>query len=226
MDAIDELLRGAGHELKTPLTALKLGLDGVTMQLAGGELDREMLAVRVAACQRQVERLAGIVAGLLDFSRAQTGRLTVRRENVDLAEVVRDAAARLSEDARRAGCALTVMADTPVPGCWDRERLTRVVTGLLLNALKFGAGAPVEVGTRASGDVARLWVRDSGVGLSPEAARSVFLRAGVPASSHASGLRLTLYVARHIVEALGGQISVDSVEGAGATFVVELPLVR
>lgn len=223
LDAIDELLRGAGHELKTPLTALKLGLDSVTMQLSSGDLDTEMLALKVAACQRQVTRLTALVATLLDFSRAQTGRLSVRRETFDLTQVVHQAALRLAEDARRAGCELSVIASDPAVGCWDRERLSRVVTGLVLNAFKFGTGQPVEVGVRCDDDKARVWVRDHGKGLAPEAARQVFDRVAPPAGQTA-GLRLTLFVAKHIVEALDGQLSVESIEGAGATFIIELPL--
>ncbi|MCE9668741.1 PAS domain-containing sensor histidine kinase [Myxococcus stipitatus] len=223
----DEFLSVASHELKTPLTVLGLRLqafaraaqadpDGAWMARHGRELQGML---------RQVMRLAGLVNGLLDVSRIGTGRLKLEYEQVDLGELVQDVAARHQLEAERAGCVLEVRAEGPTVGLWDRMRLEQVVTNLVSNALKYGAGLPVRMGVSREEGRARLTVRDEGIGISPEAQARIFHKFERAVSErNYGGLGLGLYVSRTLVEAMGGVIRVESLPGAGATFVVELPL--
>ena len=145
--ARDEFLSIASHELKTPLTTLQLQIQGLARKVRNtkGEPALEALSPRVTTSERQVERLTALINSLLDISRITSGRLDLDLEPVDLAAVVRDAAARFREDLARAGCALEIRTDGPCVGEWDRVRLEQVVTNLLSNAAKYGASRPIEI---------------------------------------------------------------------------------
>jgi len=110
------------------------------------------------------------------------------------------------------------------PGRWDRVRIAQVVRHLLANAMKFGPGKPVEVELEVRAEAAVLQVRDHGIGIAPERVDGLFQRfeRAVPASNY-GGLGLGLYRVRRIVEAHGGEVTVDSVPGQGSTFRVHLP---
>jgi signal transduction histidine kinase len=110
-------------------------------------------------------------------------------------------------------------------GQWDRLRLEQVVTNLLTNALKYGAGRPVRLALEAEGGSARLCVQDEGIGIAPEAQGRIFEKFERAVSDrHYGGLGLGLYITREIVHALGGSVSVESAPGQGARFRVTLPL--
>jgi len=100
-----------------------------------------------------------------------------------------------------------------------------VLSNLLSNALKYGAGQPVHVHVEEADGLARLWVRDEGIGIDAAAHARIFQKFERAVSErHYGGLGLGLYVVRTLVEAMGGTIRVESQPGAGATFIVELPL--
>jgi signal transduction histidine kinase len=123
------------------------------------------------------------------------------------------------------GCGLTVTTPLLVTGLWDRLRLDQVVSNLLSNALKYGAGTPVGVHVASDATHVRLRVEDGGIGIPPEAVERIFGRFERAVSTrHYGGLGLGLYVTRQIVERLGGRVGVESQPGRGAAFTVELPL--
>jgi signal transduction histidine kinase len=225
--ARDEFLSVASHELKTPLTSL-----GLRLHALGRAIDADpdsSLARRhgreVAAMKRQVTRLAELMDGLLDVSRISTGRLRIQREELDLTALVQEVVARFVPEAERAGCALDVRPAAPCVGSWDRVRLEQVVSNLLSNALKYGAGRPVHVHVEQEAGLARLWVRDEGIGIDEASHSRIFQKFERAVSErHYGGLGLGLYVVRTLVEAMGGTIRVESQPGEGATFIVELPL--
>jgi signal transduction histidine kinase len=112
----------------------------------------------------------------------------------------------------------------PVIGTWDRQRLEQVVHTLLSNAMKFGAGSPIEVTIESSDGVARLAMQDHGIGIAPEDQERIFRQFERAVSvRHYGGFGVGLWIARQIVEAHGGTIRVESESGAGARFIVELP---
>jgi PAS domain S-box-containing protein len=222
--ARDDFLAIASHELRTPLAALVLQVQSLQTALHAKGLEPEitLLADRAA---RHIGRLGNLIERLLDVSRITTGRIDLDPEEMDLSEVVRDVSRRLGESAKVAGSPITVRADQPTLGLWDRLRMEQIVTNLLSNALKYGAGKPVEVTLESDGTRARLTVRDSGIGIAGEDVRRIFGRfeRAAPARNF-SGMGLGLYITRQAVEAHGGRISVSSQPGSGATFLVELPL--
>ena len=220
----DEFLSIASHELRTPITALQLQLQllqRASHRMAGGM--PRALEGKLESLERQTRRLALLVNELLDVSRMRLGKLELRYEPLDLAEVAREAASHVEADVSRGGSRLAYDL-APAPGRFDRLRVEQVVGNLLVNAGKFGQGKPVVLRVRPEGELAVLEVTDQGIGIPPEHQARVFERfqRAVPAQNF-GGLGLGLYVARQIVEAHGGTIQVASAAGAGSTFTVRLP---
>jgi PAS domain S-box-containing protein len=222
----DEFVSVASHELKTPLTPLQLRLEALKAA-AEKEPSEPITAARVIkaveVAQRQVRRLADLVESLLDVSRLSTGRLQLRLAEVDLTAVTREMISQLQQQAQSAGCEVRLEAPGPVRGMWDQLRLEQVVTNLLTNAFKYGAGRPIHLRTWEEAGKAKLQVKDEGIGIDPAHHRRIFgMFERAVSDRHYGGLGLGLYITRQIVESLGGTIYVDSVPGQGATFTVEL----
>jgi PAS domain S-box-containing protein len=229
LDAVrarEDFLTVAAHELRTPLTSAVLQTQGLLRTIRRGGLPVESAVASLEASDRQLRRLASLVDGLLDASRAAMNKFVCHREDVDLAAVVRGAVALMDAELRRAGCSVHVSAPAEVKGGrFDASRMEQVVTNLLSNALKFGAGHPVEVTLTASGDRAALCVEDHGIGISQEDQARIFHRFERAVSTrHFGGLGLGLYLSAQIVRAHGGTIGVESKPGQGARFFVVLPL--
>jgi signal transduction histidine kinase len=219
----DDFLGIAGHELKTPLTALQLGLQSLGRQIG----DNPVAEKRLGACMRSIERLNKLTGELLDVSRINADRLTLELDWVDLAAVVRDVAARTRDEMARAGCEVVVTAPESVIGLWDRARLEQVTTKLLANAVKYGKGKPVEVTLESNADGARLSVRDHGIGIAEADRARIFERFERAVSErHYGGLGLGLFIVQRIVSSLGGVTTLESALGRGSTFTVELPLTQ
>jgi signal transduction histidine kinase len=170
-----------------------------------------------------VARLASLIDELLDVSRISEGRLSLQPERLDLAELAREIAARFAEE-KRAAPPIAVRAEGPVVGQWDRRRLEQVVENLVSNAVKYGAGSPVEVEVALDGS-ARLTVADGGAGIAARDQARIFERfeRAVP-SRTVAGLGLGLWIVREIVTASGGTVSVESELNRGSKFTVRLPL--
>jgi PAS domain S-box-containing protein len=226
--ARDQFLGIASHELRTPITALGLQAQSL-LRIAERAPERPLAEVvpRVRTLHRQTARLAHLVQALLDVTQVSAGKLALRREPLDLVDVVRDAMGRWREALARAGCPLELRVDRSVPGEWDRLRVEQVIDNLLENAVKFGAGKPVEIVVDASNGSAHLAVADHGIGISPDDQRRIFERfeRAVP-ETHYGGFGLGLWIVRNIVEAHGGDIRVSSEPGKGSRFHVTLPAQR
>lgn len=221
----DEFLSIASHELNTPVTSLAIQLGSAARLLdrsASTPVDK--VRQKLTAAIRQMDRLTGLINSLLDVTRITSGKLQLAPERLDLAEVVRDVVARFEKTTPGAGPRVEVAAPSPVAGCWDRSGIDRVVENLLSNALKYGAGKPIEISVETAGDRARLSVVDHGIGIAADEQERIFQRfeRAVP-ERHYAGLGLGLWIVRQIVEAHGGSIHVRSDEGEGSTFTVDLP---
>ena len=174
---------------------------------------------------RDERRIARLVDDLLDLGRIRSGQLHLELASMDLCELVNEIARRMTVEIGRSGSPLTLAADSPVVGRWDRSRLDQVVTNLLANALKFGQGKPIDVRVTADDGRARLVVADNGIGIAPELHQRIFepFERATEARQY-GGLGLGLYIVRTIVERLGGEARVESERGRGSCFTVELPL--
>ena len=226
----DDFMSVASHELRTPLTTLKLHIQGSILSASRHGEDTLPVAqhvLKLEALEQSVERLSKLVESLLDISRINSGRLDFELVEMDLAAVTREVASRFAEEALRQGCPLAVRAESPVVGRWDRSRMDQVVTNLLANALKYGAGSPVELCVQEGASGATLEVKDQGIGIREEDRARIFQRfeRAVP-QTHYRGLGLGLWIVQEIVTGLGGSISVESAPSQGALFRVLLPCTR
>jgi signal transduction histidine kinase len=221
--ARDEFLSVASHELNTPLATLTLQLDEILLRAQNN--DRDLPDRGVVLARRQVERLSRLVTNLLDVSRITAEQIQLRISDVDLAATTREVLDQFAAELARAGCSTEIEASRPVIGRWDPLRIEQVIANLLSNACKYGAGRPIRVSVDIDGRLARLSVRDHGIGIAPADRERIFERFERAASArHYGGLGLGLYITRQVVEAHGGTIRVVSHTGAGSTFSVELPL--
>jgi PAS domain S-box-containing protein len=223
----DEFLSIASHELRTPCTALRLGVGNLVRATRPEVPDSpraNAMARALATLDRQTKHLEQLVTQLLDVSRITAGQLRVERELVDLVELVRHCVEALRAEAGRAGCELRLSANGPSAGTWDALRIEQVVSNLLSNAIKYGAGKPIDVEIGGGAEAARIAVRDRGIGIARERQEDIFLRFERAVSArHYGGLGLGLYIVRRILDGMGGSIRVESAVGEGATFIVELP---
>jgi signal transduction histidine kinase len=229
--ARDEFISIASHELKTPLTALKLRL-GSALRFgerltASGAPEAEKMSRALEASGATADRLGALVDDLLDVSRLTAGRLALRVERVEIGELLREVVARLRDQAAEVGSTIELTIAAPVVGAWDRGRLEQLVTNLLSNAIKYGLGKPIAVSADGVGQRLRLRVRDAGMGI-PRADQSrIFLAfERLPTAERVGGLGLGLYIGRQIAVAHGGTLTVESDAAVGATFTLELPLER
>jgi len=225
--ARDDFLAIAAHELKTPLTPLRLQTAGLLRELRRGEDPASLLA----GLERRLEiidgasaRLEALVDKLLDVSRTSVGQLAIELEEVDLGSLVESVVRDMSGDIARSGSTVALHAESDVRGHWDRVRIAQVVMNLLSNALKFGSGRPIHVSVSRDDRTARLSVRDEGIGIAPEALARIFERfERLGPVRHHGGFGLGLWIVRQIVTAHGGDVTVSSRPGQGAEFVVVLP---
>ncbi len=216
--ARDEFLSIASHELKTPLTALKLQLQ-LGQRRQGGEG-----APWLDSAVRQVDRVSALVAELLDLARIRAGRLTLDARPTDLAELARGVAERLSDVLGRSGNALEVDAPGPVAARCDPARIEQVLANLLVNASRHAPGARVSLRVFGEGSRAVVVVEDEGPGIPPDALDRVFdAYEKVDRGGQGQGLGLGLFIVRQIVEAHGGAIRAAAGRAGGASFRVELP---
>lgn len=241
---MNEFLGIASHELKTPVTAIKLNLqlaerhlntrypqiespdDELTWVTQAMESARHVLG----RSERGVNRLTRLVDDLVDVSRIQAGKLEMHLEPGDLATIVRDCVEEQRQLNPARAIDLTVPRGDNVAVMADADRIGQVVTNYLTNALKYSAAThPVNVRLEVTGEVARVSVRDEGPGLPPaEHARiwEMFHRApGLETHSGSGvGLGLGLHISRTIIERHGGQVGVESAPGKGSTFWFTLPV--
>jgi two-component system phosphate regulon sensor histidine kinase PhoR len=212
------------HELRTPLTSMKVMLETVM----ASEDDPQARALFLPQIAEELERMIGIVEGLLELARSEAGRVSLRRERFDLRGLAASTREMFARRAEALGVALVVNAPAPVPVEADRGQLTQVVVNLLDNALRHtpSGGSVTLTVTRDDGS-AVVRVADTGTGIPFADLPRVFERFYVVDRSRSrerGGTGLGLAIAKHFVEAHGGTLSVDSVYGRGATFTMRLPI--
>jgi len=219
----EDFVSAAAHDLKTPLTTL-LGQAQILELRFGRDAALAPHQPAVARIAREARRLSGLVEDLLDASRVEEGKLDVRREPLDVAQVVREVAERPRAGHER----VIVDASERLAGAFDRRRIEQLVDNLIENALKYsGEDSPVEVRAWRDGEAVHLTVGDHGIGIPAEDVAGIFDRfrraSNVDARRYA-GMGLGLYICRGIAEEHGGRIWVESIVGQGSTFHVVLPL--
>ena len=220
-----EFVANVSHELRTPLTAIK----GYAETLRDGGLKEPGRAAEfVEVIHRHAGRLAALIEDLLDLSSVEQGQARLELRPVSLRDVVAQAetATRPAAMERSHAVALDLPKDLPDVVA-DRDRLAQVLINLLDNAVKFTPeGGRIEVSARPSAGRVIVSVADNGVGIPPEDVGRIFerfYRVDRSRDRRDGGTGLGLAIAKHLTQAMGGTIEVDSRSGAGTTFRISLP---
>jgi PAS domain S-box-containing protein len=230
----EQFLSIVSHELRTPLTPLKALAQLVRSRMRRSqqqatELDMESLDRNLAAIERQVDRMNGLVNDLLSVSRAEKGSLSMEPVPYDLAVVVRDVVQRYVDANLEEGRhTFTVEAPANLPAHGDQSRVEQLLMNLVGNAVKYSpTGGPVRVALATENGSAEISITDNGIGIPPEDLPKLghpFVRGAGRAATFA-GMGVGLYVARIVAEAHSGSLALESEgEGKGTTVRVKLPL--
>ncbi len=225
----DEFLSIIAHELRNPLSALLMITQLLERQFQEGKfadgIEFKSMANILQKAKEQIEQFSVLVEDLLDVSRISAGRLSIKRTSVNLAETIQSCLRHYEVMIRKAKCPLQLDLQTQIIGQWDPIRLEQILWNLLSNALKFGAGKPIEISSKLEANKAIIKVIDHGIGISKEDQEKIFTRftRAVSIRDYA-GFGLGLYIAKQLANAQGGSVRVQSEIGQGSTFTVELPL--
>jgi len=221
-----EFVANVSHELKTPITVIQ-GFAQAILDGTAASPDAQKQAVQVI--YEESGLMHRLVVDLLDLARMDAGTFVLKHESVDMGLLLQHVVERFMPQAQQSKVSLTLSA-ARLPNVYgDSDRLAQVFTNLVDNALKYTpAGGIITVSASGSADQLRVEVKDSGVGIPPEALASVFDRfyqadaSRMGGEKHGAGLGLA--IVREIVQAHRGTITARSTLGQGSTFTVNLPL--
>jgi two-component system phosphate regulon sensor histidine kinase PhoR len=229
-----EFVSSVSHELKTPLTTIKL-LSHLLQRSGLAEDERLDYSKTIAIeCDRQID----FIGNLLDLSRIESGAYKLRKMRVDVGDLIASSVNVERHRAESLGLMLTTkVAPALAPLKGDFEALRRVVRGLVDNAIKYTPeGGDIVVSAQQAGDMLEIVVKDTGKGISEADLPHVFEKfyrarsetepgngSTTSPGTAAAGVGLGLYLAQHVVGQLDGEIVVNSKEGSGTTFSVRLP---
>lgn len=219
-DKKDEFIALASHELKTPLTSVS-GYLQIIGRLREDELSKKFLQKATV----QVQRLSRLVSDLLDVSKIEAGKLRLTISEIDLKEIVEDAIELVRPTAENYKITLTANSEK-CTAQGDNLRIEQVVLNLLTNAIKYSPGADlVEVFIFCDDTMAKVGVRDYGLGIPADKQQSIFSRFFRidEATPNISGLGIGLYLAQEIISRHNGQLWVESETQKGSTFWFTLP---
>ncbi|NNJ11317.1 GAF domain-containing protein [Chloroflexales bacterium ZM16-3] len=222
-----ELVATASHELRTPMTSIRGFVDMLMLGTFGDVTPAQREPLRVI--KNNVVRLVQLIDELLDISRVEAGEVRLRREDLNLPEVLNDVIAVLNSQFREREINLNVEFQDQLPlVSADRQRVEQIAVNLIGNACKYTPkGGSVWIGLRNGGGALRVDVRDTGVGIAEEAKQHIFTpfyRADNPLRDEVGGTGLGLSITRRLVELHGGQIWFESSVNQGSTFSFTLPL--
>ncbi|AZZ37170.1 hypothetical protein CIK05_10345 [Bdellovibrio sp. qaytius] len=222
----DDFISIAAHELRTPLTALSLQIQ--LLEKFETQINPNYAAkysTLVTSSTEQLGRFEKLVENLLDVSRASAGMLILEKSTEDLSELVKQTLQDNQTRFLKANCTVNLSLAPSVIGSWDKFRIEQVIVNLISNAIKYGAGKPIEITTHIKNKKAVLTIRDHGIGINPEDQKRIFNRFERAVSlKKYGGLGLGLFISQQIIQAHDGEIRVQSTPLEGSTFTVELPV--
>jgi NtrC-family two-component system sensor histidine kinase KinB len=225
----------ASDKLRTPLEQLRLALYSLTQGFAGDL--RPLQTDLIRGAEQEAERLNDLMTDLIDVAELDTGRRELRMEPVRPIDILRDAALRFQDEARKRDVQIQIEAFSDLsPIYGDRRALKSVMDNLLSNALRFTpANGTIVLQAEEQKKRVQFFVRDSGIGIAPERLKRIFGRFvqgsrsdgmghGAVGSAGPDGTGLGLALVRRLIELMNGQVSVESRVGHGTTFSFTLPL--
>ncbi len=215
----NEFISSVSHELRTPLTAIKGWAETLSY-----DVDKETVKKGVRVIQNETERLSEMVEELLDFSRMQSGKFSLRMEKMDLLAELGDAVLIYAEKARRENIRMIYNEPEMLPFVYgDRNRIRQVFINIIDNAIKYSnAGGTVVIGADSVSNKIQVIVTDNGVGISKQdlpRVKTKFFKANQ--TRRGSGIGLA--VADEIITMHGGNLRIDSTLGEGTSVIITLP---
>jgi signal transduction histidine kinase len=222
-----EFIATASHELRTPLTSIRGYVDLLLLGTLGPLSQPQGDFLKVV--KNNVAQLVELIDDLLDVSEAEGGEIRLRREPVDVAEVLYEVGESLYSQFTERSISLAIDVQAGLPALMaDRKRLRQIAVNLVANACKYTTtGGHVDVLLRNGGDRLRVDVRDTGVGITESARPHIFTpfyRADNPLRDEVGGTGLGLSITKKLVELHGGEIWFETSEGQGTTFSFTLPI--
>ncbi|MBA2282456.1 MAG: PAS domain-containing protein [Acidimicrobiia bacterium] len=217
-----EVVSTVSHELRSPLTSVK----GYTSLLLNrwDRVSDDQKQMMLRQVHHDADRVTRLITELLDISRLETGRLVLRRQMVDVADLAATVVERLAVTYTDLACEVVFPAGFPTVYA-DPDKLEQVLTNLVENGAKYGSPVGMRVVGTVGEDAVEVAVSDVGDGIPAVDLRRVFRKFFRRDQGKPTGTGLGLWISRGLVEAHGGRLSATSVEGAGATFRFTIPLV-
>lgn len=224
VESRDEALSIVAHDVRNLLHSMRLRLRIELLRAQSRDADQSGVATLVGVLERDIGRVVRVMEALLQRTQIQAGKLTLNPRPLDLAAVVRETVERLREDASFSGSTITVHAPRPVLGRFDLVSVEQMVTNLVSNAVKYGAGKPIDVQAAVEESWAVLTVVDHGAGIPPAEQQRVFERFDRGRADPLPGsYGVGLWIVRKLVELHRGTVTLDS-KASGSTFVIRLPI--
>lgn len=221
--ARNDFLAIAAHELRNPITPIKLLVQ--LLRIANESGDKDRINGLIGRLERQVERFVSRMNVLMDVSQITSGKLRLEAAEVNLSELIGSVIEEQRLLLSHSASALEIHIEEQVMGNLDSTAVTQIVDNLLSNAIKYGQGKPIEVSLTKQWDHAELSVSDHGIGIAPADRERIFERFERAVDPGAkAGFGIGLWVTRLLAEAMGGSIRVVGQKGAGSCFTVTLPL--
>ena len=222
-----DFVANVSHELKTPLTSIRAYVDTL---LDGGLDDAENRARFVHKIEKHVDRLGVLITDLLSLSRIESGQTLSQHSRLDVRDPLLETVSKLETNAESKEIRLKPnVSSQPLVVLGDREAIQQVFDNLIDNAIKYTEpGGTVEIIARPKGTEVHVQVRDTGMGIPPDDVPRIFerfYRVDKARSRELGGTGLGLSIVKHYVQAMEGEILVDSNEGVGTTFTLKLPRV-
>lgn len=221
----DEFMAIASHELKTPLTSLKLANQFFQRGMVKEDGYNCKIATFIERNCVQIDRLTRLVDDMLDISRIRTGKFSLKKESCELSQMLNDIINRCKDQFESSGSGLPVIENMEAAkGEWDPLRIDQVFTNIITNAIRYGQGKPIQISLKNHQESVRVIVKDQGLGIPKSDQDKIFRRyeRGLLARE-VSGLGLGLFISKQIIDAHGGSIMIESEVNQGATFIVDLP---
>lgn len=218
-----EFIATASHELRTPLTSVQMGVH-LLLERAAGELTDKQVEI-LSACREDCERLDTLMRDLLDVSRIEAGESKPRLEPIKTRDLINDAIKELRPQVESKGLDFRVEAPIDLPAVVaDRSQVERVLSNLVVNAMRYTKHGEIKISVQPRGNSVAVSISDTGSGIPPEYLPHIFDKFVQVPGAATGGAGLGLAISRLIVEAHGGQISVQSERGKGSTFTFTLPM--
>lgn len=223
--ARDAFIAAIAHELRNPMTPIAGQITLLLRLVRDGQASSTRLEAGLARLEWLVDRYLRRATTLLDVTRLDAGKAELERTPVSLSDVVAEVAAAMMPIAEHARCELVLDLEEQLSVIGDRLAIEQIVDNLLSNALKFGAGQPIQISTLSQGPYALVRIRDHGCGISVQDRRRIFDRFErvVGGAPRGPGFGVGLWVVRQLAHAMGATIDVDSVPGQGSVFTISWP---